>query len=160
MIGHSRGGGVALCVARETPAISALVTWAAIATIRRYPDAIVELWRQRGRIEIENVRTQQMLPMDYEIVEDVYANEDRFDIRKAAAALDRPWLLIHGTDDETIPLAEGRELAALATAPTFESVFIEGGSHTFGARHPWAGHTSETEKLFAATVAFLSRHLR
>jgi len=160
MIGHSRGGGVALCFARETPEIAALVTWAAMATVRRYPDAFVELWRKRGRIEIENSRTQQKLPMDYEIVEDVLANGDRFDIRQAAAALDRPWLLIHGTDDETIPLAEGRELAALATAPEFEMLFIEGASHTFGARHPWIGHTKETEQMFSATLKFLSRHVR
>lgn len=160
MIGHSRGGGVALCIARETPAIAALVTWAAMATIRRYPDAYVEMWRKRGRMEIENVRTQQLLPMDYEIVEDAIANADRFDIRQAAVSLARPWMLMHGTDDETIPLAEGRELAALATAPQFESVFIEGASHTFGARHPWSGHTKQTEQLFSATVAFFSRHLR
>ncbi len=159
LIGHSRGGGVALCVARETPAIDAVVTWAAMATVRRYPDAFVELWRKRGRIEIENVRTQQLLPMNYEIVEDVYANEDRFDIRKAAATLARPWLLVHGTDDETIPLGEGRELAALATDPRFESLFIEGAGHTFGVRQPWSGPTKESEQLFSATVAFLSRHL-
>lgn len=160
MIGHSRGGAVALCVTRETPEIAVVVTWAAMATVRRYPDAIVDLWRKRGRIEIENVRTQQMLPMDYEIVEDVLANEDRFDIRKAAAWIDRPWLLVHGTDDETIPLAEGRELAALATTPQFESLFIEGAGHTFGARHPWTGHTSATEQMFGATLSFFSRHLR
>lgn len=160
MIGHSRGGGVALCVVRETPEITALVTWAAISTIRRYPDEVVEMWRRLGRIEVENVRTQQKLPMDYEIVEDALANADRFDIAKAAQTLDRPWLLVHGTEDETIPLAEGRELAASAAPLHTEALFIEGASHTFGARHPWLGHTKETEQLFGATVLFLSRHLR
>ena len=160
IIGHSRGGGVALCVARETPAIGAVVTWAAISTIRRYTDAEVELWRKLGRIEMENARTHQMLPMDYEIVEDALAHEHRFDIRAAAAALDRPWLLTHGTEDETVPLAEARELAALATDPRFESLFVEGSGHTFGARHPWAGPTAKTEQLFGATVKFLARYLR
>jgi uncharacterized protein len=160
IVGHSRGGGVALCVARETPAIDVVVTWAAISTIRRYTAAEVELWRKLGRIEIENMRTHQMLPMDYEIVEDALAHEDRFDIRAAAAALDRPWLLVHGTDDETVPLAEARELVALATDARFESLFITGGGHTFGARHPWAGPTAECEQLFGATVKFLSHHLR
>jgi dienelactone hydrolase len=160
MIGHSRGGGVALCVTRETPIISALVAWAPIATIRRYPDAFVDRWRELGRIEVENARTHQMLPMDYEIVVDALANEERFDIRAAAAALSRPWLLIQGTADETVPVAEGRELAALATAPEFESLFIEGAGHTFGARHPWGGPTRDTEMVFDATTRFLSRHLR
>jgi uncharacterized protein len=160
IIGHSRGGGVVLCVAREMPAIGAVVTWAAISTIRRYREDEVAIWRKLGRIEIENARTHQMLPMDYEIVEDVLAHPDRFDIRAAAATLDRPWLLAHASNDETVPLAEARELAALATDPRFESLFVTGGGHTFGARHPWAGPTPETEQLFGATVNFLSRYLR
>jgi dienelactone hydrolase len=159
MIGHSRGGGVALCVARETPAVNALVTWAPISTIRRYTDAEVELWRKLGRIEVPNMRTGQLLPMDYEIVEDALAHADRFDIGKAAVAFDRPWLLIHGIDDETVPVAEAHQLAAQAKHPLFESHFIPGTGHTFGARHPWTGPTRETEHLFDATVRFLSRHL-
>ena len=160
IIGHSRGGGVALCVARETPAIAAVVAWAPISTIRRFSDAEIEIWRRLGRIEVENTRTKQILPMDYEIVEDALANEPRFDIRRAARELDRPWLLLHGTEDETVPVREAHELAALATDPRFESLLIEKAGHTFGARHPWAGHTAETELLFDATMKFLSRHLR
>jgi len=160
MIGHSRGGGVAICVANETPAISALVTWAPISTIARFPQATIDLWRTNGRIEVENVRTRQKLPMDYEIVEDAIANAARFDILAAAEALDRPWLLLHGTDDETVPLAEGRKLSAAATDLRFEVKFIEGGTHTFGASHPWTGHTRETEQLFRSTADFFSRHLR
>ena len=160
IVGHSRGGGVALCVARETPAIGAVVTWAPISTIRRFTDPEMEIWRRLGRIEVENVRTRQMLPMDYEIVTDALAHAPRFDIRAAAAALDRPWLLIHGTSDETVPVAEAVALAALATDPRFESLFVAGAGHTFGARHPWAGPTAETDRLFGATVKFLARHLR
>lgn len=159
VIGHSRGGAVSLCVARETPAVHAVVAWAPMATIRRYTDAEVEFWRKAGRIEVQNARTRQMLPMDYEIVEDALANADRFDIRKAAAELDRPWLLIHGMADETIPVEEAHQLAALATDPRFESRLIEGAGHTFGARHPWSGPTPESEQLFDATVRFLTRHL-
>lgn len=159
LVGHSRGGGVALCVARETPAVAAVVAWSPISTIRRYSDAEVALWRRLGRIEVRNARTAQSLPMDYEIVEDALANADRFDIEKAAATLERPWLLLHGTEDETVPVAESRHLAELATDPRFESLFIERAGHTFGARHPWAGPTRETELLFDATVRFLSRHL-
>jgi dipeptidyl aminopeptidase/acylaminoacyl peptidase len=160
IVGHSRGGGVALCVARETPAIAAVVTWAPISTIRRYSDEQVEMWRRLGRIEVENMRTGDILPMDYEIVEDALAHADRFDIGVAAATLDRPWLLIHGTADETVPVEEAHQLAALSTDPRFESLFIDGAGHTFGAIHPWAGTGSQTTRLFDATVGFLSRHLR
>lgn len=159
ILGHSRGGGVSLCVARETPSIRAIVTWAAVSTIRRYSDEVVELWRRRGTMDVENARTHQSLPMDFEIVEDALAHADRFDIEKAAALVSCPWLLVHGRNDETISVAEAERLAAQATSEGFESLFIDGATHTFGARHPWSGHTAETERLFGATVRFLSRHL-
>ena len=160
IIGHSRGGGVALCVARETPEIGAVVTWGAIATINRFTDAEMAIWRKAGRIEVMNARTRQLLPMDHEIVDDALAHRDRFDIGAAAATLTRPWLLVHAVHDETVPVAEARELAARATDARFESLFTAGGGHTFGASHPWAGPTPETEQVFGATVGFLSRHLR
>jgi dienelactone hydrolase len=160
ILGHSRGGGVVICVARETPRIAAVVTWAAISTVRRYTDAQVELWRRRRTMSVTNARTGQVLPMDYEIVEDVLAHPDRFDILAAAAALKRPWLLIHGDADETVPVAEARELAAAARRPGFELRFIAGGSHTFGAVHPWTGATAATTELFDATVRFFTQHLR
>ncbi|HEY3934511.1 MAG TPA: alpha/beta fold hydrolase [Gemmatimonadales bacterium] len=159
IVGHSRGGGVALCVAGETPRIDAVVTWAAMSTVRRYTDAQVELWRRMGTMNVVNSRTGQSLPMNYEIVEDVLANLDRFDILAAAAALARPWLLLHGDADETIPVTEARALAAVSCDPRFESRYIDGAGHTFGAVHPWAGPTAATEELFDATVRFLSRYL-
>jgi pimeloyl-ACP methyl ester carboxylesterase len=158
VIGHSRGGGVALCVARETPAIDAVVTWSAISTIRRYTDAEVEAWRRVQRIYTET-RDGLRLPMDFEIVEDALAHADRFDIERAAATLARPWLLVQGTADDVVPLAEGERLAACATDPRFASLFIPGANHSYGATHPWTGMTAATETLFAATVRFLGRHL-
>lgn len=160
LVGHSRGGGMALCLARETPAIGALVTWAAISTVRRHTDRELEAWRQAGSIEILNSRTRQYLPLAYEVVEDCLRHEhDRFDILGAARTLQRPWLLVHGTEDETVPLAEGEALAAATTDPRFESCWIEGAGHTFGAVHPWVGPTPATTRLFDVTTNFLSRHL-
>ena len=55
-----------------------------------------DIWRRLGRIDVPNARTGQMLPMDYEIVEDALAHADRFDIGKAAGdarttVAARPW---------------------------------------------------------------------
>ncbi|HEY4319978.1 MAG TPA: alpha/beta fold hydrolase [Gemmatimonadales bacterium] len=158
VIGHSRGGGVALCVTRETPAIDAVVTWSAISTIRRYTDAEVEAWRRAERIYTET-RDGIRLPMDYEIVEDALAHADRFDIELAAATLARPWLLVQGTADDVVSLAEGERLAARATDPRFASLFIAGANHSYGAAHPWAGTTAASETLFGETVRYLTRHL-
>jgi uncharacterized protein len=158
LLGYSRGGGVALCIAREVPAVDAVVTWAAIATIRRYTDEEIEAWRALGRITTET-RTGEPLPMDFEIVEDALAHADRFDIGLAARLLQRPWLLVQGTEDDTVPVEEGGELALQSTDERFESLLIPGADHAFTARQPWERMTPQLEKLFNATTRFFSRHL-
>jgi dienelactone hydrolase len=160
VVGHSRGGGMVLCLARETPRIGAVVTWSAIGTARRHTDEELAAWRAVGTIEILNQRTRQYLPLHYEVAEDALEHEHgRFDIPAAAAALGRPWLLIHGMADETVPLDEGRALAKAAADPRSEALYVEGAGHTFGAVHPWAGPTAQSEQLFDATTRFLSRYL-
>lgn len=160
VVGHSRGGGMALCLARETPRIGAVVTWAAIGTARRHTEQEVAAWRTAGTIEILNQRTRQYLPLDFEVVEDYLTHEHgRFNIPLAAATIARPWLLIHGTADETVPWSEARALAESATDPRSETLYLEGAGHTFGTVHPWAGPTADSERVFDATARFLSRHL-
>ena len=160
IVGHSRGGGMVLCLARETPRIGAVVTWAAIGTARRHTEHELAAWRKAGTIEILNQRTRQYLPLDYEVVEDYLKHEHgRFNIPLAAATIARPWLLVHGTADETVPVSEARALAESAADPRSEALFIEGAGHTFGTVHPWAGPTADSERLFDVTTRFLSRHL-
>jgi dienelactone hydrolase len=160
IVGHSRGGGMALCLARETPWISAVVTWAALGKARRHSDEELAAWRKAGTIEVLHQRIRQYLPLDFVVAEDCLLHEQgRLNIPQAAATLDRPWLLIHGTSDETVPIEEGRALASNATDPRFEALYLEGAGHTFGAVHPWAGPTPHTEQLFDATTRFLSRYL-
>lgn len=160
IVGHSRGGGMALCLARETPRIGAVVTWAAISTARRHTEEELAAWRAVGTIEILHQRTREYLPLSYEVVEDYLEHEQgRFNIPVAAATIARPWFLVHGTADETVPVSEARALAECAADPRSEALYLEGAGHTFGTVHPWAGPTTDSEKLFDATARFLSRHL-
>lgn len=161
IVGHSRGGGMALCFARESPDIGAVATWAGIGQARRHSDRELAIWRKLGTIEIENQRTKQMLPLHFNVVEDWLRNErGRLDIPAAAAALGRPWLQLHGTADGTVRIDEARALSKFGRGPHFGSHFITGADHTFGAKHPWGGATVHSDRLFDLTMEFLSRHLR
>ena len=53
--------------------------------------------------------------------------KDRFDSKSKARALDVPVLVVHGTDDEVIPFALGKELAALF--PNARLVTVAQGRH-------------------------------
>lgn len=160
VVGHSRGGGMALLLAGEEPAIGAVATWAGIGRMRRHSDAEIAVWKRLGRIEIPHQRLRIPLPLDYEVAEDYLRHADtRFDLGRAVAGLGRPWLQVHGTADQTVGIGEADELAARAEPGLVRRLIIEGADHTFGSRHPWAGISDHAEQVFGATTAFLSRHL-
>jgi dienelactone hydrolase len=159
LVGHSRGGGMALLLTRDLPGVGAVVTWSAIGRVRRHTAEELEAWKGLGTITILHQRLRIRLPLDWEVAEDALRHEHgRLDIPAAAAALGRPWRQLHGTTDATVPFSEAEELARVA-GPGHELVPFEGIDHTFGARHPWAGSNPTLERLFDETVDHLSRHL-
>lgn len=161
IVGHSRGGGVAILAARLRPRLSALVSWAAVSTVVRWPEDQIETWRARGSIEITNARTGEILPMYTDTLDDVERNQSgSLDIRAAAASLSIPWLLVHGEVDESVSVAEADALARVAPEERTRLLKIPGAGHTFGAVHPFAGPTPALDQVFDESVAFLTRTLR
>jgi pimeloyl-ACP methyl ester carboxylesterase len=74
------------------------------------------------------------------------------------SGLRAPWLIVHGGEDETVPVAEGRRLAGLAGGP-HELLVIPGAGHTFGRRHPFTGPTPQLIQAFNATQRWFRAHL-
>lgn len=160
LVGHSRGGGVAVLHAARDPRVGTLVTWSAISTVDRWPAPERVEWRAAGVKEIENKRTGQVLPLYPDVLDDIECNRAALDISAAASRLRVPWLIVHGTTDESVPLEEAERLVAAAPAGSTRFLPIQNAGHTFGAAHPWKGSNAELERAFEATVAALSAELR
>jgi uncharacterized protein len=160
LIGHSRGGGIAILQAARDPRVRALVTWSAISTVERWPAPQRIPWRTAGRTDIRNARTGQVLPLYTDVLDDIERNASVLDIEGAARRIAAPWLLIHGTEDESVPFAEAEQLKAASTRPDTRLLTIQGAGHTFGAVHPWRSATPELDTAFDATVAWLTSHLK
>ena len=156
--GHSRGGGEAVLAAAQEPRVAALVTWAAIASGHRWSDEQMDRWRRGETVEVANARTGQQMPIGPAYWRDVEANTEQLDIRAAASRVTAPWLIVHGEADEAVPLAEGSDLFEMAGEGA-ELLTVEGGDHTFGARHPYAGATPELRTAAEATLEWFDRHL-
>lgn len=161
VLGHSRGGGMAILAAareRGRERIGALVTWNAIGSVERWDRAEAERWRAEGVHWIENTRTGQRLPLGVELLEDVESHRRDLDIPAAARQRKAPWLIVHGEEDETVPVDEARELAREARSPA-ELEIIEGAGHTFGARHPFQGPTPKLIRAMNRTQRWFRRWL-
>jgi dienelactone hydrolase len=162
LVGHSRGGGIAVLHAAGDPRVRALVTWAAISSVERWSAQEVAEWRQKGAKEIVNARTGQRLPLYTDVLDDVERNATSLDILGAAARLQIPWLIVHGTEDESVSHLESEALRAASPISTTRLLAIDGGGHTFGAGHPWNPQTHDTpalRRVFDLTLAWFAAHL-
>lgn len=160
LIGHSRGGGIAILQAARDPRVRALVTWAAISSVERWPAPQRSSWRAAGKTDIQNARTGQVLPLYTDVLDDIEQNASALDIEAAGRRIRIPWLLIHGTEDESVRFAEAERLKAASARPDTRLLPIEGGGHTFGAVHPWRATTPELATVFDATLAWLTTRLK
>jgi dienelactone hydrolase len=160
LVGHSRGGGIAILQAAQDTRVRTLVTWAAIASVYRWPPDQQIPWRQTGSVEVRNARTGQVLPLYTDVLDDIQRNRSELDIEAAAERIQVPWLLIHGTNDESVGFSEAELLKGASSSKATRLLPVERGGHTFGATHPWHSSTPELDSVFDATLAWLTAHLR
>lgn len=160
LLGHSRGGGDAVLHAAADPRMRAVVTWSAIATVDRWSQTSREEWRSRGLIDIVNARTGQVLPLYTDLLDDIDQHgAGRLDILAAAGRMAAPWLIVHGTADESVSFEDAERLRDASSASVTELLPVEGAGHTFGAVHPWEGMPEHLDGVLRATSTWFARHL-
>jgi len=159
LIGHSRGGPIALIKAFEDPRVHRLITWASVASLDyAWPDqAFIDQWRKDGTYTVINGRTGQEMPLYFGLYEDFKTAGDRLQTKLIATRLTKPWLIQHGTQDPAVSEAAARQLSAWN--PQAELHLIEGADHVFGASHPYSsGQLPEhSRKLLDRCVSFLEK---
>lgn len=159
LIGHSRGGTDVILYAPTDDRVDRLISWAAPSQAQtpwqKWDDATMKEWKEKGVIYRENGRTQQQMPIYYQLYEDYKANKDRLDVEAAARKVNKPWLIVHGDDDEAVFVKSAYELREWQ--PEASVLIIESTGHTFGRSHPWeqANLPEASQKLVKKCVEFI-----
>lgn len=143
LFGSSLGGTAALCAAAGGGA-AALVTLSAPARMRRLLSSRagaegLERWRREGRALFDGQY------IGYSLVEET----GRLDVLARAAEVECPWLILHGGQDEVVPLEDAR-LLARASGATLEE--IPGADHRLSA-------PEQLQAAIARAADFLARRL-
>ncbi|HID40424.1 MAG TPA: alpha/beta fold hydrolase [Calditrichaeota bacterium] len=160
ILGHSRGGAVALLSVQEfEDKFLAITTWASIANLYRYSEEQIKQWENRGYIEIENARTKQVMRINKSFWDDLQANQERFDLLDAVGEMEIPALFIHGKEDTSVSPRESEELFEHCASFQKKLEIIESAGHTFGIRHPFEIPTPEYELAVNLTENWFDRHL-
>jgi pimeloyl-ACP methyl ester carboxylesterase len=134
LLGHSRGGGVALLGAQDVHDLCGVITWSAISTVDRWDAATRQQWRRDGHMDVVNARTKQVMRASTRILDDVESNAERLDIGAAVKRLTVPLLVVHGARDESVPVDEARAIASRAV--DVSTLILGSAGHTYNAIHP------------------------
>lgn len=158
LLGHSRGGGIVLIKAQENNFVKKVVTWAGVSDYKiRFQEGSknFEQWKNTGRTFIENGRTKQQMPHDWQFYENFIQNEERLTIKRALAYLEKPCLFVHGSEDPTVSIKEAKQLKHWKKNAALR--IIEDANHVFGASHPWEKENlpQHLQEIVAITSSFL-----
>jgi pimeloyl-ACP methyl ester carboxylesterase len=156
LIGHSRGGGVAIVKAGEDARIKKLVTWASVGKMdwAFQSDRVAE-WREKGVVFIENARTKQNMPLYFQWYQDYENHKNRFDIQRILTNFQKPHLILHGTADAAVHFSEAEQHKIWNS--NAKLVLLPDADHVFGGSHPFSATTlpEHAQIVVETTIDFL-----
>ncbi len=152
--GHSRGGAIALLTSQSRPEVKAVNVWSSVSKLDRYSERQKEEWRKKGIFNILNTRTNQVMPLNLTLLEDIEKNSDALSIQNAVRNLSKPLLIIHGENDLAVPFQEAEQLLEWSDKENTELVKIDKAGHTFNIKHPFEGSNPKFETVLEKTEKF------
>jgi len=163
IVGHSRGGHLAIVAAAEFDSIQCLVTWSAVGNyLDFWTDSMKKDWEKDGVTQVLNLRTQKNMPLGKVVYDDAIENEDRVIAMHRVKELRVPSLFIHAREDETVPYPHSEQLHIHSAAKDKELRLIAKAGHTFGVSHPFQedDFPKPFQELVDETIGWFREHLR
>lgn len=159
LIGHSRGGCISILAAATNSRVKKLVTWSAFNDFpsiwkRNYD---MKDWEEKGYNYRENKLTGKPLPLSYQLYTNYIENEERFNIKRAVMSISKPFMVIHGIEDEEVDYEQAIEMKKWN--PAIKLNLITDCNHNLGGYHKYKKDKLPEDTLFACseTAEFFSQ---
>jgi len=159
VVGHSRGGAIALLGASEDPRIRAVAAWATVSTVHRYTEHQKQIWEHQGYLPVSVRPSKTRLRFGLDVLRDLESNRERYDLEQAMRRLHTPVLLVHGKADVSVRPEEPVKLYAASDKSKTELVLMDHVGHTFGAKHPFKGHHAVVDYVVDMTAQWFTLHM-
>lgn len=156
LVGHSRGGAIALLGASRIGGLSGVVTWSSISSTDRWDEGMKREWRAKGYLDVLNSRTKQVMRMSTAVLDDLEQNRARLDVLSAVKSMKLPLLVIHGGNDESVSPDDAREISG--ATPHASIMMVSGAGHTFNAIHPLVNVPRELDLVGHVTARFITAY--
>ncbi len=145
LLAHSLGGVPEIYSAAnaqdENIGISGIILVSTVKQLNFWPDEMMEDWKQNKVFYKKNNRTKQLLPQGEEFLNEILKSDTEWNVEKEIKKLKMPVLVVHGDNDEAIPVEHGRKLFEWIKNNNRNSSLeiIPGATHTFNTKHPFEG---------------------
>ena len=122
-VGHSMGGAVGVIRTARDTRISALVSLAGMVHTKAFAQ------REFGTVTPDAgcMWDDEKCPLSQSYMDDLAGIDT---VVNLAPAIKVPWLLVHGTEDDVVPISDSREIFAKANLPA-QLLEIKGAGHVF-----------------------------
>jgi dipeptidyl aminopeptidase/acylaminoacyl peptidase len=159
LVGHSRGGGIAIVQTSADPRVRSLVTWSAISTFERWTDHQKNRWRAHGFLSLAKDTTASPLRVGRDLLLDIETQRERLDITEAAGKIRVPWLILHGTVDVTVHAKEAETLYEASNKTTTELKLLEHVGHLYNAASRSEDQYHTLHHVLDLTIQWIHHHL-
>lgn len=142
-IGHSMGGAVGVLRAARDPRIAALISLAGMVHTQDFAE------REFGMVKPGEgfMWDDSDCPLSQAYMDDMARIGS---VLEFASQVKVPWLIVHGTADDVVPLQDSKEAYLKANDPK-ELIELPGANHVFAGEH--------TQKMIDEVVPWLKRYL-
>lgn len=159
IVGHSRGGGIAILHASLDNRVKAVAAWSTVSTFHRYTEHQKELWQKNGYHPVRIRSMETRLRYGIEVLEDLERNKERYDLVRAVHRLHIPMLLVHGEADVSVKPAEAMKLYEESDKAKTELVLVPQAGHMFGVKSGATKVTPELEHITELTAKWFHLHI-
>jgi uncharacterized protein len=161
LLAHSLGGVPLVFSAKkaqdENIPINGIILVSTVKQLNFWPQEMVDEWKRNKVFYKINNRTKQMLPQGEEFLKEVLQSNSKWNVENEIKKLQQPICILHGENDEAIPVEHGRSLFEWVHPVNKKSflTIIPGATHTYNTKHPFEGTTPQLEQLINAIVMFI-----
>ncbi|MBI5020293.1 MAG: alpha/beta fold hydrolase [Ignavibacteriales bacterium] len=157
LLGHSRGGGVAILEAARDDRVKAMVSWSTIGTFIRWTEHQKKVWREYGFFPLAKNTTASPLRLGTDLLHEIENEKVQLDLLSAAARIKTPWLLIHGKTDKTVSVKETEMLLTAAVNSKAELLLLDHVGHLYDAATKEEDDYKTIEMVFQKTKDWLQK---
>ncbi len=137
--------------------VAGIVLISTVKQLNFWPAEMIEEWKRNKVYYKKNNRTKQLLPQGEEFLQEVLQSETSWNVENEIKKLSQPLLILHGENDEAIPVEHSLTKYAWAKENNNKTSLkiIPGATHTFNTKHPFEETSPQLEQMITEAVAFI-----